>query len=395
MPGELTREEILRYSRHITLPEVGIEGQRRLKAARVLCIGAGGLGSPAALYLAAAGVGTIGLVDFDVVDLSNLQRQIIHGTPDVGRSKLDSACDRLAAINPHVVIERHEVAVKADNARALVRAYDIVIDGTDNFPTRYLVNDACVLERRPNVYGSIFRFEGQASVFAVADGPCYRCLHPEPPPAGLIPSCAEGGVLGVLPGIIGTIQATEAVKLVLGIGEPLVGRFLIYDALKMRFRELRLPRDRDCPVCGDAPAITELREYEEYCSPAGVRDAGGSNVRQHDDVPGAEGAMRPITVTELKARMDAGDAPLVVDVREPREFEICRIPGAILIPLGQLPSRAHELDPRREVVLQCRSGVRSARATMLLRDLGFTLARNLTGGILAWIDQVDPSLPKY
>ena len=377
MSAELTREEVLRYSRHITLPEVGAEGQQRLKAGRVLCIGAGGLGSPASLYLAAAGVGTIGLVDFDAVDASNLQRQILHGTKDIGRPKLASARERLRDINPNVRVEAHETSFSETNGLDLVRAYDVVLDGTDNFPTRYLVNDACVMAGRPNAYGSIFRFEGQASVFATKDGPCYRCLHPEPPPPGLIPSCAEGGVLGVLPGIIGTIQATETIKLLLGIGEPLIGRFLIYEALRMRFREVRLPKDPDCPVCGMNPTIRTLRTYEQFCTPA-------PSGRNHD-----------MTGSELKSRIDRGAPPAIVDVREPSEHQICRIPGALLIPLGDLPARAHELDPGAEIVLHCKSGARSARATKLLRDLGFANARNLTGGILAWIDQVDPSLPKY
>lgn len=391
-PVELTRDEVLRYSRHLTLPEVGVEGQQRLKAARVLCIGAGGLGSPAAMYLAAAGVGTIGLVDEDTVDVSNLQRQIIHGTTDVGRSKLDSASDRLREINPHTRIEAHDVRFGEQNALDLVSAYDVVVDGTDNFPTRYLVNDACVLAGRPNAYGSISRFEGQASVFAAPHGPCYRCLHPEPPPPGLIPSCAEGGVLGVLPGIIGTIQATEAVKLILGIGEPLVGRFLLYDALRMQFRVIRLPKDPGCPVCGTHPTIREPRAYDDIdrCAPAAVRTTSERTSMASTTPPAAD-----ITVTELKARMDSGDAPIIVDVREPAEFEICRIPGAVLIPLGQLPSRLSELDPAQEIVLQCKLGGRSANATAYLRRAGFTRARNLTGGILAWIDQVDPSQPKY
>jgi molybdopterin/thiamine biosynthesis adenylyltransferase/rhodanese-related sulfurtransferase len=386
----LTAEETLRYSRHLLLPDVGLAGQQRLKAARVLCIGAGGLGSPAALYLAAAGVGTIGLVDFDVVDVSNLQRQIIHDTADVGRSKLASARERLAAINPHIEIETHETRFSADNGIDLVSAYDVIVDGTDNFPTRYLVNDACVLAGRPNAYGSIFRFEGQASVFAAPGGPCYRCLHPEPPPPGLIPSCAEGGVLGVLPGIIGTIQATEAIKLILGIGEPLVGRFLVYDALRMRFRELRLPKDPECPVCGINPTIRELREYEGLaCAPdpgASIQSQEQRKTMREDD---------EMTVTELKARIDSGDPPVIVDVREPGEFEICRIPGAILIPLMQLPTRLGELERDKEIVLQCKVGGRSAMATALLRAAGFSKARNLKGGILAWIDQVDPSQPKY
>jgi adenylyltransferase/sulfurtransferase len=391
-PVELTRDEVLRYSRHLTLPEVGVEGQQRLKAARVLCIGAGGLGSPAAMYLAAAGVGTIGLVDEDTVDLSNLQRQIIHGTTDVGRSKLDSATDRLREINPYTRIEAHDVRFGEQNALELVSAYDVVVDGTDNFPTRYLVNDACVLAGRPNAYGSISRFEGQASVFAAPNGPCYRCLHPEPPPPGLIPSCAEGGVLGVLPGIIGTIQATEAVKLILGIGEPLVGRFLLYDALRMQFRVIRLLKDPDCPVCGTHPTIRAPRAYDDIdrCAPAAARTTSERTSMASTTPPAGD-----ITVTELKARMDSGDAPMIVDVREPAEFEICRIPGAVLIPLGQLPSRLSELDPAQEIVLQCKVGGRSANATAYLRRAGFTRARNLSGGILAWIDQVDPSQPKY
>jgi sulfur-carrier protein adenylyltransferase/sulfurtransferase len=385
MRGELNRQEILRYSRHITLPEIGVEGQERLKRGRVLCIGAGGLGSPALLYLAAAGVGTIGIVDFDSVDESNLHRQIVHGTSDVGRPKLESARDRLRDVNPHVHVETHQTSFTAANALELIPAYDVILDGTDNFPTRYLVNDACVLAGRPNAYGSIFRFEGQASVFATKEGPCYRCLHPEPPPPGLIPSCAEGGVLGVLPGIIGTIQATEAIKLILGAGEPLIGRFLIYDALKMRFRELKLRKDPDCPVCGPNPRITELHTYDELCSPVARHLNGPDDAREMDEM----------AVSELKARMDAGNAPVIVDVREPSEFQICRIPGSVLIPLGQLAGRASELDPSAEVVLQCKSGGRSTRATALLRERGFSKARNLTGGILAWIDQVDPDQPKY
>ena len=376
MAETLTREEVLRYSRHITLPEIGADGQQRLKGARVLCIGAGGLGSPAALYLAAAGIGTIGLVDFDAVDASNLQRQILHGTKDIGRSKLASARDRLQDVNPNVRVEAHETSFAEGNALDLVKAYDVVLDGTDNFPTRYLVNDACVMAGRPNAYGSIFRFEGQASVFATKDGPCYRCLHPEPPPPGMIPSCAEGGVLGVLPGLIGTIQATETIKLLLGMGEPLVGRFLIYDALRMRFREVRLPKDPDCPVCGRNPTIRTLRAYDQFCAPA---------------PPGND----DMTVTELKSRIDRRTAPTVIDVREPSENQICRIPGTILIPLGDLTAKAHELDPNTEIVLHCKSGARSARATQLLRERGFANARNLKGGIMAWIEQVDPSLPKY
>ena len=380
----LTNEEVARYSRHVILPEVGMEGQLKLKAARVLCIGAGGLGSPVALYLAAAGVGTIGVVDFDQVDYSNLQRQIIHGTPDVGRSKLESAKERLNALNPEVEVVTHEMAVSSQNALELFAGYDLVVDGTDNFPTRYLVNDACVLSGKPNIYGSIYRFEGQASVFATVDGPCYRCMFPEPPPPGLVPSCAEGGVLGILPGVVGTIQATEAVKVILGAGEPLIGRFLLFDALKMRFRELKVRKDPECPVCGDHPTVTELIDYEQFC--------GITSVVQ-DPEPSSSSDVA--TVEELKTRLDRKDAFLLLDVREQREFEICRIPGSVLIPLGELPSRLAELKGRDDMIVHCKSGVRSGKAVALLRGSGFTGARNLTGGILAWIDQIDPTLPKY
>jgi adenylyltransferase/sulfurtransferase len=383
--AELTRDEVLRYSRHLTLPEVGVGGQQRLKTARVLCIGAGGLGSPAAMYLAAAGVGTIGLVDEDAVDVSNLQRQIIHGTSDVGRSKLDSASDRLREINPHTRIEAHAVMFGERNALELVSAYDVIVDGTDNFPTRYLVNDACVLAGRPNAYGSISRFEGQASVFAVPHGPCYRCLHPEPPPPGLIPSCAEGGVLGVLPGVIGTIQATEALKLVLGAGSTLVGRLLLYDAWTMKFRELKLRRDPACPICGDHPSIKGLIDYEEFCGvrPAAPTAAAGPGVPE-------------TTVEELKARVDAKAPFFLLDVREPHEFQISRIAGSTLIPLGQLPSRLGELPAGsdREIIVHCKSGVRSAKAVAILKENGIE-AKNLKGGILAWIDKVEPTLAKY
>ena len=380
----LDAEEVKRYSRHLIMPEIGMEGQRRLKAAKVLCIGAGGLGSPAAMSLAAAGVGTIGLVDFDVVDYSNLQRQIIHGTPDVGRSKLASATDRLHAINPHVHVEGYETAVSSQNALQLVAPYDIVLDGTDNFPTRYLVNDACVLLGKPNAYGSIFRFEGQASVFGMKDGPCYRCLYPEPPPPGLVPSCAEGGVLGVLPGIIGTIQATEAIKLVTGVGEPLVGRFLIYDALRMRFRELKLRKDPDCPVCGTHPTVTALIDYEQFCGMTPAVQAGAGTPSGDEMTP-----------LELKAKLDRGEEIVVLDVREVQEYQICRIPGSMLIPLGELPQRLHELDPDATIVTQCKSGVRSAKAASFLKQQGFSSIINLKGGVLAWIDTVDPSQPKY
>ena len=382
----LSNEEVARYSRHLILPEVGMAGQQKLKAARALCIGAGGLGSPVALYLAAAGVGTIGIVDFDEVDYSNLQRQIIHGTPDVGRSKLASAKSKLNALNPEVEVVTHETALSSQNALALFADYDFVVDGTDNFPTRYLVNDACVLSGKPNVYGSIFRFEGQASVFAAADGPCYRCMFPEPPPPGLVPSCAEGGVLGILPGVVGTLQATEAVKLVLGAGDLLVGRFLLFDALKMRFRELKVRKDPDCPVCGEHPTVTEPIDYERFCGVAPPADAPAAAD------PAADGAA---TVEELKRRLDGSDAFLLLDVRETREFEICRIPGSVHIPLGDLPSRLSELAGRDDIIVHCKSGVRSGRAVRLLREAGYPGARNLDGGILAWIDRIDPTLPRY
>lgn len=385
---ELSKAEVERYSRHLILPEVGPEGQRRLKAGRVLCVGAGGLGSPAALYMAAAGVGTIGIIDFDAVDASNLQRQILHGTPDVGRSKLQSARERLTALNPEVRIETHETMLTSANALALFREYDVILDGTDNFATRYLVNDACVLLGKPNAYGSIFRFEGQASVFATKGGPCYRCLYPEPPPPGLVPSCAEGGVLGVLPGVIGTIQATESIKLILGGGSTLAGRLLLYDAWNMRFRELKLRRDPACPVCGDRPTIRELIDYDQFCGvtpPAAVSAATALT-------PELE-----TTVEELKALRESGRPIFVLDVREPQEFQICRIPDSTLIPLGQLPTRLSELPAEgdgREIIVHCKSGARSARAVRLLRERGIA-ARNLKGGILAWIDRVDPTQPKY
>jgi adenylyltransferase/sulfurtransferase len=387
----LTPDEVRRYSRHLILPEVGVEGQRRLKQARVLCVGAGGLGSPAAMYLAAAGVGTLGLVDFDVVDLSNLQRQLLHGTGDVGRAKLASAIDRLHAINPHVHVRPHHTALTSANALDLMRGYDVILDGTDNFPTRYLVNDACVLLRKPNAFGSIFRFEGQASVFGVEGGPCYRCLYPEPPPPGLVPSCAEAGVLGVLPGIIGTIQATETIKLLLGIGQPLIGRFLVFEALRMRFRELTLRRDPECPVCGDHPTVTALIDYEQFCGVSPAALASGPATAS----PGAPVPAPNITPKALHDWMAAGTPLVVVDVREPQEWDICHLPGAVLIPLGELPQRVGELNPAVPVVCQCRSGVRSARAAQFLRLQGFQDVRNLTGGILAWADEVDPTVPKY
>jgi molybdopterin/thiamine biosynthesis adenylyltransferase/rhodanese-related sulfurtransferase/molybdopterin converting factor small subunit len=383
----LTQDEITRYSRHLIMPEVGMDGQRKLKASSVLCIGAGGLGSPAAMYLAAAGVGRIGIVDFDVVDFSNLQRQLLHGTPDVGRSKLASAKDRLNALNPHVQIDTYETSLTSQNALELFAPYDVILDGTDNFPTRYLVNDACVLSGKPNAYGSIFRFEGQASVFGTKDGPCYRCLYPEPPPPGLVPSCAEGGVLGVLPGIIGVIQATESIKLMLGIGEPLIGRFLIYDALKMKFRELKLRKDPDCPVCGTHPTVTKLIDYEQFC--------GIHPEPQATQTTGASVNEWEITPVELKQRMDAGENPLILDVREPNEYQINRIPGSTLIPLGELPRRYQELPRDREIVAHCKMGGRSAKAQDFLKSVGFTKVKNLRGGILEWIDKVDPTQPKY
>ncbi len=383
---ELGGDEIKRYSRHLIMPEVGVEGQRKLKAAKVLCIGAGGLGSPAAMYLAAAGIGTLGIVDFDVVDFSNLQRQIIHGTPDVGRPKLESAKDRITALNPNVHVETYDEALSSENALRLFEPYDVILDGTDNFPTRYLVNDACVLTGKPNAYGSIFRFEGQASVFATKDGPCYRCLYPEPPPPGLVPSCAEGGVFGVLPGIIGVIQATETIKLILGAGEPLIGRFLIYDALRMRFRELKLRKDADCPVCGTHPTVTKLIDYEQFCGVAPHQVAAAAAPATSADA---------LTSRELKDALDRGEDVTIIDVREPQEYQINRVPGSVLIPLGDLPRRYVELDPNANLVMQCKSGVRSAKAQDFLRSKGFTRVRNLTGGVLGWIDQVDPSQPKY
>lgn len=385
-PLTLSNDEIARYSRHLILPEVGMEGQLKLKAAKVLLVGTGGLGAPLALYLAAAGVGRIGLVDFDVVDASNLQRQVIHGTKDIGRKKLDSAADSMADINPHLRIDRHEVALTSENALGIIRDYDMVVDGTDNFPTRYLVNDACVLAGKPNVYGSIFRFEGQATVFATENGPCYRCLYPEPPPPGLVPSCAEGGVLGILPGVVGLVQATEAVKLILGIGEPLIGRLVLYDALAMRFRELKLRKNPECPACGDHRTITQLIDYHQFC---GVP-------KPSEEVPVAQAVNQgELDVTEVKAKIDRGDAFTLLDVREPHEHQIASIPQARLIPLGDLPKRLNELDADAEIVAHCKSGGRSAKAVDLLRQNGFRNVRNMRGGILAWSDKVDPTVAKY
>ena len=380
---QFSNEEILRYGRHMIMPEVGVEGQKRLKAARVLLIGTGGLGSPLGMYLAAAGVGTLGLVDCDVVDYSNLQRQIVHGTKDVGRSKLDSAHDRIKDINPHTILELHNTLLSSENALELVKQHDLVIDGTDNFPTRYLVNDACVLAGKPNVYGSIFRFEGQASVFWAEHGPCYRCLYPEPPPPGMVPSCAEGGVLGVLPGIIGCIQATEAVKLLLGIGDSMVGRLLVFDALRMRFRELKLRKDPECPICGENPTVTELIDYVEFCGLPG-----------HQDAPAATTIVE-ITPAELNARFQTGDRPYLLDVRNPEEWSITHLEGASLIPLPDLDRRYTELPLDSEIVVYCRSGGRSAKAVEFLQGKGYRNLKNLTGGTLRWSDDVDPSVPKY
>jgi adenylyltransferase/sulfurtransferase len=384
--ASLSQKEVARYSRHLIMPEVGLDGQKRLKASAVLLVGAGGLGSPLALYLAAAGVGRLGLVDFDVVDFSNLQRQVLHGTSDVGRPKLQSAKDRIAGINPEVRVDLYETHLTSANAFDLIEPYDLVIDGTDNFPTRYLVNDACVLLSRPNVYGSIFRFEGQASVFYPGKGPCYRCLYPEPPPPGEVPSCAEGGVLGILPGLIGCIQATEGVKLLLGRGTPLIGRLLLYDALQMSFREFKVRRNPNCPVCGDRPTVTKLIDYEQFC---GVRGAETATVTTNGQSGG------DITPEELKRRLDTGEKPFILDVRNPPEYEICRIAGSTLIPLPTLPQRLGELDKDRELIVHCKSGMRSQQAIGVLRQAGFTKLVNLKGGILAWADKIDPTMAKY
>src|SRR6266851_38728 len=381
----LSPKETQRYSRHLIMPEVGVEGQKRLKAASVLLIGAGGLGSPLGLYLAAAGIGRLGLVDFDVVDFSNLQRQVLHGTNDVGRPKLQSAKDRLQAINPEVRLDLYETKLTSANAFDILGPYDVVIDGTDNFPTRYLVNDACVLLKKPNVYGSIFRFDGQASVFYPPQGPCYRCLYPEPPPPGEVPSCAEGGVLGILPGLIGCIQATEGVKLILGKGSPLIGRLLLYDALQMKFQEFKVRRNPKCPMCGDKPTITQLIDYEQFC---GVRG-------QETPAPASTDSEWEITVDELKKRLDRNDRVFILDVRNPEEFQICRIPGSTLLPLPELPQRFRELNPEQEMVIHCKSGMRSLKAMNFLRQQGFRKVKNLKGGILAWATSIDPTLPKY
>jgi adenylyltransferase/sulfurtransferase len=381
---ELTTDDLSRYSRHLILPEVGMEGQQRLKAARVLCVGTGGLGSPLALYLAAAGIGTLGLVDFDVVDASNLQRQIIHSTKDIGRKKLDSAEEKLLALNPALNVVKHDTMLSSANALDILKDYDIVADGTDNFPTRYLVNDACVLLGKPNVYGSIFRFEGQASVFATKQGPCYRCLYPEPPPPGLVPSCAEGGVLGILPGLVGVIQATEAIKLILGKGESLVGRLLLVDALNMRFRELKLRKNPECPVCGANPTVTKLIDYQQFC---GIMPETKEEKTLKNGIP-------QLSVKELKRRRDAGEDVFVLDVREPYEYQIANI-GGTLIPQNDVPQRLAEIDRNREIVVQCRSGVRSQRIAEFLAQAGYQKVSNLAGGILAWADEIDPKMQKY
>ena len=381
---ELTTDDLSRYSRHLILPEVGMEGQQRLKAARVLCVGTGGLGSPLALYLTAAGIGTLGLVDFDVVDASNLQRQIIHSTKDIGRKKIDSAEEKLKALNPAINIVKHETMLTSANALEIFKDYDIVADGTDNFPTRYLVNDACVLLGKPNAYGSIFRFEGQASVFATKEGPCYRCLYPEPPPPGLVPSCAEGGVLGILPGLVGVIQATEVIKLILGKGAPLIGRLLLVDALNMRFRELKLRKNPECPVCGTNPTVTKLIDYDHFC---GIVPETPQEKNMKNGIP-------QLTVKEFKARRDAGEQIFLLDVREPYEYQIAQI-GGTLIPQNDVPNRLAEIPRDREIVVHCRSGARSQRIAELLKQSGYTQVVNLAGGILAWADEIDSSVQKY
>jgi len=381
--AELGPGEIARYARHLSLPGFGLEGQKRLKAARVLCIGAGGLGSPASLYLAAAGVGTLGVIDFDVVDETNLQRQILHGSADVGRKKTESARERLLKTNPNVAVELHDVRFDSSTAMDIVKSYDLVLDGTDNFPTRYLSNDVCVFLKKPLVYGAISRFEGQCTVFAPhLGGPCYRCLFPEPPPAGSVANCSEAGVLGVLPGIIGVLQAIEAIKLLVGTGDSLLGRLVHFDALKAKFREFQLQRDPECPVCSASPKITAPVDYEGFCSSAKNSNAMNPNIPE-------------ITVEDLKARLDRKDNFVLIDVREPFEWDIARIPGAILIPLGELPSRLSELDPADDLVIQCKSGGRSANAVQFLQAQGFSKVSNLAGGIHAWSDRIDPAVPRY
>ncbi len=389
---ELTTDDLQRYARHLILPEVGLEGQRKLKAARVLCVGTGGLGAPLALYLAAAGIGTLGLVDFDTVDLSNLQRQIIHATPDVGRLKVDSAANKLLALNPALHVVRHNTMLTSANALEIFRDYDVIADGTDNFQTRYLVNDACVLLGKPNAYGSIFRFEGQCTVFAAEDGPCYRCLYPEPPPPGLVPSCAEGGVLGILPGLVGVLQATEVIKLTLGIGAPLIGRLLLIDALSTRFRELKLRKNPDCPVCGTHPTVTELIDYNQFCGVAGAEESVREAAVKGGALPQQNG-VNQIPVQELKRRREAGENPFVLDVREPWEYQIANL-GGHLIPQGELAARTGELPRDQTIVVQCKSGGRSQNAAELLQARGFRV-ENLAGGITGWSNEIDPSVPKY
>lgn len=384
---ELSREELARYHRHIILPEVGEVGQRRLKSARVLCVGTGGLGSPVSMYLAAAGVGTLGLVDFDVVEFHNLQRQILHATPDVGRPKLQSARLRLSALNPGVKLQLHDGALSSSNALRIIRDYDVVVDGTDNFPARYLINDACVMLGKPEVYGAIFRFEGQASVFATHGGPCYRCVFPEPPPPGLVPSCAEAGVFGALPGVVGSIQATEAIKLVLGTGEPLAGRLLVYDALRMTFRELRVRRNPQCPVCGDTPSIRELIDYEVFC--------GAKPAETTPEPRVAASLSMEITADELKSRLDGGERVTLVDVREHYEHRIVNLPDSTLIPMGEVMARQQELDPDEELIIYCHHGVRSLKVAAYLRHEGFDKARSLRGGIDEWAKRFDPGMPIY
>jgi sulfur-carrier protein adenylyltransferase/sulfurtransferase len=381
---ELTTDDLSRYSRHLILPEVGMEGQRKLKAARVLCVGTGGLGSPLAFYLAAAGIGTLGLVDFDVVDASNLQRQIIHSTKDIGRKKLDSAAEKLTALNPALNVVKHETMLSSANALEIIKDYDIVADGTDNFPTRYLVNDASVLLRKPNAYASIFRFEGQASVFGMEEGPCYRCLYPEPPPPGLVPSCAEGGVLGILPGLLGVIQATEVIKLILGKGNPLIGRLLLVDALGMKFRELKLRKNPECPVCGENPTVKELIDYQQFC---GIMPESKEEKAVKNGIP-------QLSVKELKRRRDAGENVYLLDVREPYEYQIAQI-GGTLIPQNDVPQRLNEIPRDREIIVQCRSGARSQKIAEFLKQSGYSQVVNLAGGILAWSDEIDPKVQKY
>jgi sulfur-carrier protein adenylyltransferase/sulfurtransferase len=382
---DFSNDEIARYSRHLIMPEVTLDGQKRIKASSILCIGTGGLGSPIALYLAAAGIGRLGLVDYDTVDFSNLQRQILHGTDDVGRKKLNSARDRIKAINPNVRVDLYDTMFRSENAMQLVQGYDIVIDGTDNFPTRYLSNDVCVLTKKPNIYGSIFRFDGQCTVFAPhLGGPCYRCMFPEPPPPGMVPSCAEGGVLGVLPGIIGVMQAIEAIKMIIGIGESLIGRLVSFDALKLRFKEFKIRKDPNCPICGDHPTIHELIDYDQFCG-----------IPQADAEAAKELEVPTITATELKTKIDRKDPFVLVDVREPFEYDISRIPGSKLIPLGELPARLSELDSADDIVLHCKVGGRSAKALRILQEAGFRKLNNLQGGITAWSDEVDPTTPKY